>query len=149
VGKPGRLGADTNGGGLGGDASRVRSSAKVVYVSPMRGLDDAGRGCNWAKRWCREQIRGARPSGGLDNECPRGYKLARSDGRNGNSASSALFFAGEDTQMACAEFRDARAVLFTLAILTTGCRPWPMFHHDLNHTGQSQFDTSADTGVLK
>jgi len=26
---------------------------------------------------------------------------------------------------------------------------WPMFHHDLRHTGLSQFDTSADTGALK
>ncbi|HKN10777.1 MAG TPA: hypothetical protein VJ376_15055, partial [Pseudomonadota bacterium] len=23
---------------------------------------------------------------------------------------------------------------------------WPMFHHDLRHTGQSQFDTTANVG---
>ena len=27
--------------------------------------------------------------------------------------------------------------------------PWPMFHHDLNHTGLSQYDTSANPGSLK
>jgi outer membrane protein assembly factor BamB len=26
---------------------------------------------------------------------------------------------------------------------------WPMFHHDAQHTGLSQFDTSANTGALK
>ena len=27
--------------------------------------------------------------------------------------------------------------------------PWPMFHHDVAHTGLSQFDTSANTGTQK
>jgi outer membrane protein assembly factor BamB len=27
--------------------------------------------------------------------------------------------------------------------------PWPMFHHDLQHTGLSAFDTSANIGALK
>ena len=27
--------------------------------------------------------------------------------------------------------------------------PWPMFQHDLRHTGQSQYDTSANHGTLK
>lgn len=26
---------------------------------------------------------------------------------------------------------------------------WPMFHHDLSHSGVSQFNTSSDTGTLK
>lgn len=55
--------------------------------------------------------------------------------------------------MRCANFREslaARVVLFALAILTwTGCSPWPIFHHDVGHTGLSQFDTSGDKGVLR
>jgi len=27
--------------------------------------------------------------------------------------------------------------------------PWPMFHHDLNHTGRSQYDTSMNNGQKK
>ena len=27
--------------------------------------------------------------------------------------------------------------------------PWPMFHHDLNHTGLSPYDTSSNDGTLK
>lgn len=27
--------------------------------------------------------------------------------------------------------------------------PWPMFHHDLQHTGLSSYDTSENNGTLK
>ena len=48
----------------------------------------------------------------------------------------------------------AACALITLALANTlraqlAGSPWPMFRHDSQHTGQSQYDTSANNGVQK
>ena len=41
------------------------------------------------------------------------------------------------------------AVAIAVSYAQIATSPWPMFHHDLAHTGLSQFDTSANPGTQK
>ena len=50
----------------------------------------------------------------------------------------------------CATLILMSAVLFArLANAQLASSPWPMFHHDLEHSGLSTVDTSANNGSLK
>jgi hypothetical protein len=43
----------------------------------------------------------------------------------------------------------AFVAILPLASAAQAQSSWPMFHHDLRHTGLSQYDTSANVGALK
>jgi hypothetical protein len=40
-------------------------------------------------------------------------------------------------------------LILTAARAQLATSPWPMFHHDLGHSGRSPVDTSANTGKQK
>ena len=54
---------------------------------------------------------------------------------------SSFRLAGALTCVACA--------LGVPIVQSDPAHPWPMFRHDLNHTGRSQYDTSKNNGQEK
>ncbi len=51
--------------------------------------------------------------------------------------------------LAAAAFAIVAVATVTVTHAQLATSPWPMFHHDVGHSGLSQFDTSADPGFQK
>src|SRR5208283_1850753 len=51
--------------------------------------------------------------------------------------------------LSAAAFAVISAATLTVSHAQLAASPWPMYHHDLRHTGLSTVDTSANQGTLK